>query len=65
MTARHMPSTSDYTKAMCGREITPEVPSHVIVDVGHTVNCPQCREIINACRRYLSIVGYTFVKEVA
>ena len=62
MTARHMPSTSDIDKAMCGREITPDVASHVIVDVGHTVNCPQCRTIINACRRCLSIVGYTFVR---
>lgn len=32
------------------------------VDVGHQVNCPECRTVINFCRRCISVSGYVCVR---
>lgn len=57
MSAKHAPHPLDSESALCGavimrrsdRDVVPTKPP--IADAGDTVNCPDCRVVINYCQR--------------
>ncbi len=63
---RHAAHPTQDSNFLCGRsiafakELNPQPQE--IVDVGHQVNCPECRVVINFCRRCIAPGSYVLAR---
>jgi hypothetical protein len=48
----------DVIPTLCGKPLSVFTGAHELVNVGHSVNCPECRVVINYVRRCVSVTGY-------
>lgn len=65
MVTRHSPHPTDPSLLLCGRPIVRADWNRErtdICDIGHQVNCPDCRTVINFCRRCIAPGSYALAR---